>query len=418
MLHLYTNSNQRKDHLRFELERYGKDCEILIAVPFFTYPDLLNKFSRNSCNIKLIVRLCESTSPAALSAIINDRNIVTRFYTSPYFHPKFYIFGNRIAFVGSSNLTDRGLISNQEVNIAIQPDDPRFDELKTLFDEYWEYAEPLEMDILNKYQSLTSKAQPPKESKSLDDSIREVIGNYDFPNIQRDIHQRSRADTRASEFRRDYQLFLRKFSLLEEIYKGFGQRKVDDPEFPLRFEIDQFLNWIRETYASGDSYLNANVLTEVELRISIPERITEFMQAETPYINNLHNDVIPRFRRNFGSPESIIALSADDLYDTLLGVNAFVVRIRYCGDRRNGIRAFFEQNDISRVKETIIYLLFWDAPYIDRLVACIFDQRYTLQNFRESCVKELFGWCNTENIPPCNERILISMTWMGFGRLA
>ena len=65
--------------------------------------------------------------------IFNYKNKVDiRYFTSSKFHPKLYIFGNKIAFVGSSNLTDAGLgtrdkASNYEFNVLLHYyDDVKF----------------------------------------------------------------------------------------------------------------------------------------------------------------------------------------------------------------------------------------------------------------------------------------------------
>jgi HKD family nuclease len=68
------------------------------------------------CTIRLIVRLEYPTNAHSLRDIFDKRNVSICYYTGTQFHPKLYIFGNKIAFVGSSNLTENGLMVNQELD--------------------------------------------------------------------------------------------------------------------------------------------------------------------------------------------------------------------------------------------------------------------------------------------------------------
>lgn len=78
---------------------------------------------------------------------------------------------------------------------------------------------------------------------------------------------------------------------------------------------------------------------------------------------------------------------------------------------------FFKNNSIDKIKETIKYLLYnTNEEYETRMAKCINDNN--LKSFGESSVKELFGIINNnEDIPPCNDRVLKSMQYLGFGDL-
>ena len=53
-----------------------------------------------------------------------------------------------------------------------------------------------------------------------------------------------------------------------------------------------------------------------------------------------------------------------------------------------------------------------------RMAKCIYDNNLKIKSFGESSVKELFGIINNnEDIPPCNDRVLKSMQYLGFGDL-
>jgi phosphatidylserine/phosphatidylglycerophosphate/cardiolipin synthase-like enzyme len=92
-----------------------------------------------------------------------------------------------VAFVGSSNLTDPGLISNQEINIAIDDENPAFEILEEIFSEYWEQATPLTRDVLEKYVTITStvSSEIDKLNRQAQKEIETRIGKVEFSNIKR-----------------------------------------------------------------------------------------------------------------------------------------------------------------------------------------------------------------------------------------
>ena len=119
------------------------------------------------------------------------------------------------------------------------------------------------------------------------------------------------------------------------------------------------------------------------------------------------------------SQSKIDNISQDDLYKCLLFINAFRTSERYLGgdaDIRKG--NFFENSKIDNIKKTIKYLLYDTIDeYETRMAKCIYSDNFRVELFNESCIKELFGIINNEDIPPCNDRVLKSMQYLGFGDL-
>ena len=115
--------------------------------------------------IQLLVRLCKSTSPDALTVARSLSGVDIRYYTSRAFHAKFYILGER-TLVGSANLTSSGMTSNRELSIVLEASDPRFDELVGYFDELWSAppAAVLTPDALNTFRSWYKEAVKLKPS--------------------------------------------------------------------------------------------------------------------------------------------------------------------------------------------------------------------------------------------------------------
>lgn len=330
-MELYTNSNKKSDFLKPALEKNIKENEdIYIATAFFSDIDFIKKAIEKNCNIKLIVRISLATSMQRLKEISEMNNVNIRFFTSNKFHPKLYIFGNSIAFIGSSNLTQSGLKSNQEINISIESENPIFDDLKSLFYEYWEQAEVLDNNYIQKFIKIEEKYYDiDKKVNHYQNDIKE-IKECEFDNITIiGKKKQSKEATFISDFKKKYQLFLSNYRKLENIYKSFEKRKEASlPSLPLKIEIDQFLSWIREKEAKGDTF-KINKLSNDEIK----ERVNNLFKS---FCND--NYISKEYIKNYNfcidnlSKSKIDNISEDDLYKCLLFINAFRDREkRYSG---------------------------------------------------------------------------------------
>jgi len=398
------------------MEKYGKNADVLIAAAFFTESGFIKNLVENGCSVCLVVRLGYPTSDTKLREIIDMPNVYVRFFTGKEFHPKLYIFGNDIAFVGSSNLTDGGLVSNSELNVSIPSDDPEFETLREIFYAYWEEAQVLKKEILDTYSQIVSPIY--SVHNNAEREIAEKIGKIIFPNIQRDTERKPKLKEFEELYLKRYQVFLGEFEKLRTVYESIGRRKVSDEELPLRIEIDQFLNWARETKARGELYMEAPVRRGKDLSDFICAQMEEFLSSDYGYIYVIANEKYPKIKYNFCSRENIELLTQKEILDTLLVVHAFLERRRfYAGGEKTLKETFLKENGITKIKSSIKYLLFGAEPYTRRIADCIFNPDYKLKHFGQSCVQETYGWVNTNETPICNERTLKSMQWLGFGKL-
>lgn len=413
---IFSNSNRRRDFLRFELEKLGKDEEVSIAVAFFTNADFIKKIISNNCVVRLVVRLGFPTSAEKLREIMQLSNVYIRFYTAREFHPKLYIFGNKIAFVGSSNLTRDGIHTNQELNITIDSEDPSFEELKIIFAEYWNTAKPLTNEDLKKYSSIVSTIE--NSHYKAEKEILSRIGEINFPNITRlGLKKKSKSQIYSDAFLKRYQLFLGEFKNLKEIYKHYNQRKIDEDLLPLRIEIDQFLSWIREKKAFGELYQEAPLRKGDDSIIFINPNIQEFIESPFQHIHHVSQYSYPLIRSNLASLKTIENMSKDDIIETIWVINAFSTRARYYGGKEFILEAFMKDNSIDRIKNTFKYLIFGKGDFTLRIAECVYSPDYKLVHFSTSCIEEMFGWANDLDIPICNERTFKSMQWLGFGKM-
>jgi len=407
-MELYTNDNERGDFLGNTLLEWGHNTNVFIATAFFSKDTLIRDFAKQGCKVYLIVRLGFPTHPIALKTLLRDysESVYIRYYSSKTFHPKLYIFGEQIAFVGSSNLTDSGIFSNQELNVSIDQDNPVFDELQQTFTEYWQHACVLTQDDLDVYTDLYFKQT--KANDEFDNELRMKVKEHAFPNITRYGSDSSKAKNDFEQvYLKDYQLFLGEFKRLREIYSEYGERKVEEHLLPLRIEIDQFLNWIYETRLH-------TVHGNADVKDAIYEQMVEFFDADLPY---LYDEIPERYRMLRGSfeSESILQnLTDDDLMDALMNVYAFSGRSRYNKGELAHRRNFLDINTSDKIKESLSYLAFGKEAPSKRIIKCIYHPDYKLKEFGNSCVKELYGWVNNEEYPICNKRVLESMKWVGF----
>ncbi len=247
---------------------------------------MIKKFIENNCHIKLIIRLCHVTDCRSLKKLVDKENIYIRYYTSRNFHSKLYIFGNSIAYVGSSNFTDGGMISNQEINVGITPDDNRFDNLVELFNDYWNYAEVLTHDVLDNFLEIQSKYKKDLEKieRQMENDIADKMDDINFPNVIRytDKKRKTQENIFISSFLKRYQIFLQRYKLLEQIYLSTGKIKFNN-NIPLRLEIDQFLSWIREEKAKSEKYLNVRKKEDRVLKKRVPTFIESFIKRKSNY---------------------------------------------------------------------------------------------------------------------------------------
>ena len=149
-LAVFANRTQHRDFVISELERRGvKECEVFIAVAFFTEAEVVKRLVDKGCKVRLVIRLGFPTSPAAIEAVKGKVDL--QVYTSMSFHPKLYIFGDDVALVGSANLTHSAITSNQEVMVGISGQDECFAELAGIFQNYWDDADVATDAMLRTY---------------------------------------------------------------------------------------------------------------------------------------------------------------------------------------------------------------------------------------------------------------------------
>jgi len=411
LIRIYANRDG-KDSIRAQIHKLSYPaCDLFFACPFFSYDNLLKEIAGLDRKIRLIVRLGPITHPESLSRAMELPNIEIRYFTSPKFHSKMYIFGSRNALISSANLTDSGVQRNNEVAVEIGSDEEdAFADILSIFNNYWISARVLNFERLKQYAAVwRSSSQPPNPLEAM--VIAEFGSVEPSGGIAIDKPQEKIENAFAEEYRREFQEFLSAFNELKSIYMSFAARK--QPLVPMRIEIDQFLSWLRGSHCVGEAYAAAPLLNLSQRNLKTTALIKEWFESDFPYLMEVIPGRMALIRENFSSITKIENLSIDAMFDTLAVCHAFNSRFRYAGGREGRKKTFLKENQISLIRKSVEYLLFGNDEFAQRMSSCIYSSEFKLHNFGKSCVQELYGWANNEDIPICNGRALKMLRFLG-----
>ncbi|MGZ8983565.1 MAG: phospholipase D-like domain-containing protein [Methylotenera sp.] len=415
---LYTNRNSLSDFVKNGILSATQNAmDIYIAVAFFTEADVVQEIASNNCHIRMIVRLGFPTNPFALRKLMSNANIEIRYYTSPSFHPKLYIFGDQIALVGSANLTGKAILSNQEVVVSVNSSDERFNELASLFSDYWNEASVLNTETLDDYEKIYSKYMA--ASKVIDDINNELLtklGDVVFSNINRGLTKKSNENIFIDSYRKTYQESVTAYNQVQKIYQTFGQRKVEEGRVPLRLEIDSFFSFVRDKHATHEKWRETPLGWNSERESNLRQLIDEWLNIEWKHFDIQIAEInYPLIKRVFASPDSINAASMEEIVEALVVLHSFHDRLRFFdGGLETLKKAFASQNDLNKVKTSIKHLIFGKGDTVKRMSDLIYDPSFKINQFGQSNVQELVGWINNDNIPVINGRTTKVLRYFGF----
>lgn len=415
---LFTNSNARRDFVRNALlGAVQMDEPVFIATAFFTDYEILKPIAQASHRVRLIVRLGYPTSPSALAEALKNPCIDVRYFNDRTFHPKLYIYGDRVAYLGSANLTDSASLKNQEILAAIPADDDRFEHLASLFGEYWEQAAVLTDDTLEKYRkAFDSHKEIEFGIFKLEQELDATLGKVTFANIDRSEQKKTKENLFIDSYRRTYQEAVSAFKSLREKYLEFGKRKVSDDLLPLRLEIDSFFSFIRDHFAAGETWNESPIGWTNARQADLSSALEKWHSEPFPHLEStIVGKNYPRLRTVFDSPQTIKNADDDSLFDALLTLHSFHDRLRFHQGGIPGLRkAFIENNDPIRIRDSLAYLVHGKDEVIKRMANLIYGAEYKLNSFGIANVQEMIGWKNKEDLPVINGRTTKVLRYFGF----
>ena len=384
---------------------------VRLASPFFSYAKAIEGLAQRA-SVYLVVRLGPATSARELGKVLEMTTAQVRYFTSSHFHTKLYLFGTKVALVGSANLTDAGMQSNREATVTISGSGPDFEELSALYESYWNEAHVLDADRLDRYAAICR--EHPRARRD-DELTQALVGEFGLVlpsgGIQTGVQSPSKEKLYLEDYRRGYQLFEAAFRELRDVYEAADIRRA--PELPLRIEIDQFINYVRDLHCGGDTYETAP-LREPEDRKRFAAGLLEaWRTADWPY---MHETIIPNYRivvDRLGSPRTINDATGEELLEALEVCHAFKGRFRHFRGGLPTLRKDFLAQPHERIRRSLLHLIHSPEPYIDRMGALIFDSHFKLRECGSSVIQELLGWVNQDEVPICNRRTRMVLRFIG-----
>lgn len=382
-----------------------------LACPFFTDAEPIRILKRAGYQrILLLVRLCESTSPAALREARAFTGVNIRYYTSRKFHAKFYILGDR-ALIGSANLTISGMKTNRELSIMIDASDPRFDDVPAYFEELWSAppAALLTNDVLDAFDDWHQRTTIPAPQPMTGVPAAEPV------NIHVDSWKASSERVYLETFRAAYvETLIPAYQVVREVYREQNARHPAFHNFSEAYEIDRFLFWARSFTTDEDLDQNP-VRPDEDLRANVRHHVTDWLQKQNPQIEEDRPLRIRQLQALFGDEQRLMTVEMGALTDMLRGCAAFEEILRFTqGGLDAHLAAFMRDNDIEAVRVTLRHLAFGDEDFAKRTYDCIYVPKYKIAHWGRNCTLELFGWVNREEVPPFNGRIVNALRYLGF----
>lgn len=409
---LFSNCPRSKSFtINFFMRNALKAKSAQLACPFFTDANPLKLLVDAGCsNVRLIVRLCESTTPQALAEAKALKGVEIRFFTAREFHAKFYILGDTV-LVGSANLTSAGLLKNRELSVAIGSDDVLFDEVPAYFDELWDAASVLTQNAFLSFSAWWKKhaSSEPPPIDGIEPSSPATIA------VKTQIKDRTRSYLEA--FRSLYvEKLIPAHREVEEIYRAAGRRHPDFDGLPYEYELDRFLFWVRGFTTDEDLHKHP-LRTGTDRRAWIAEHVGRWLdnRDEDLNIDSVRVARISRLQALFADEDALSAVGMDEMVDLLQGSAAFVEMQRFSkGGLPNHLKAFKADNDIAKVRASFRHLAFGEGDFVRRVYDTIYLPEFKLAHWGRNCAFELFGWTNHDGAPPFNGRIIKALRYLGF----
>jgi hypothetical protein len=328
MVRIFTNG-PRKDYVINPFNELADGAsQIYLAAPYFTKPEPILDAMKKGAQVQLLIGLNESTSPQALAQVNQKPGIAVRYFTGR-FHAKIFIFDD-VAILGSSNLTDGGLVSNREASIRLDQDNDReaVEEIMALFVELWEAGKVLTPQILSDFAAAHKRLQ---QGPNPETEIEKAIGKAAPPNIHVDSHKASKEQIFLEGLRRQvYQEYRPAFTEVTNVLEVAGYRRKELAELGPASETNRFLNWVRLTYAIGDDSWNTSPLrTEAERRPVLEKLGSEWVSTDDDKVTEDFAIRLEHLHRVFASAEGIRSASKEDLSVGLMALHAFSEQLRF-----------------------------------------------------------------------------------------
>ena len=299
-----------------------------------------------------------------------------------------------------------------------QPEDTdTVEELHTLFLELWNSAQVLTDEKLASFEQAHREAR--RKEPDPDSIIEKAVGRAEPANINVDSTKHSPERIFLEQLRGQvYEQYRPAFLAVKNILVNNNFRRSDLAKIGADNETNRFLNWVRLTYVIGDeAWQTAPFRSEADRGNEISRLGAEWKIADDNKVPDTYQDWLDNVGGVFASPESIEAASKEELTEGLTSLHAFAEMSRFVkGGAVNLPAAFWSANnqDVSRVKASLSYLLFGSGDFIQRLHDLLYEPDNKLRYFGRFCALELYGTIKPAECPPMNGRMAKALRYLGY----
>ena len=416
---IYSNGGTRDYVINPLRELAGESSRVGLAAPYFATrgADLVNDLIRDGKQVHLLIGLNAATSPSALGDLPREVPELAVRYLTRRFHAKVFLFDDA-AVVGSSNLTNGGLLANREAVVCLdRPEDAEaVDEIRALFAELWDAGAVLTLEVIKSFAEVHGALLT--SSDDLDARVEEAVGKVEPPNV--DVESRSRPKRRLflEGLRRDvYEQYRPAFAEVAEVLDGHALRRDDLGHLGLAHETNRFLNYVRLVHAGGEAWQSAPLRTTDERRSMVVRLGHDWVGVADNKVPVDYADRLTQARRVFGQQAALKSSTKSELTEGLMSLHAFTEQSRFVKGGWDQLPSVFwalNGNDFEHVKSVLSNLLYGPGDFIERLHDLLYARRASLVRFGRFCALELYGTINPDQFPPMNGRMAKALRFLGF----
>ncbi len=386
--------------------------QISVMSPFVTRVEDLIEAAKSGKRVDLLVGLNSATSPAALSKAHQQHGIEIRYYAHHRFHAKVYLF-DTAAMIGSSNLTDPGLMYNREATIVLNDADDADDivDLRAIFEELWDAAPVLTDAVLGRFTEARERFP-----SAADERIVGFVGEVAPPNVNIGSQIKKPSRVFLENLGRQISDYRKAFEEVSRVLEENSLHRAELMPLGGANQANRFLSWVRATYATGDSWEKVPIRSQTERRDVIVALGQKWAAPDSDKVSDGYIAGVKEVESTFGSVSAIDEATKEELTEGLVSLHAFGEQYRFVKREVTLPVAFWNDNDddVQKVKKTLKYLLYGGGDFVERLYDVLHVRLLKLSLFGLSCSLELFGTIKPEEFPPINQRIVKGLKYIGF----
>ncbi|MBM4311184.1 MAG: hypothetical protein FJ119_09615 [Deltaproteobacteria bacterium] len=370
-----------------------------LFVAFFTDNKLIKTWLKQKMEVNLCVSLRPPTNPYTLQEVYHICDSIK--YLGKEFHSKICIFysGSKIigAVVGSSNMTQGGLLKNIETNIVTSNPD-LLNALANEVKRISEISSELEPEDIQRY--ILAYEASKKQRKAAEN----IFSKFKF---------RKRKSTVAtkqfiSKTAKKYLAFWRAIDEVSSLVKAISEREW--PGIPVYLTIDHFWHWlVKVRYSDIDKPISRSAKWREQ---NIPQLFLQYSKWD----KTNGNWTIEFQRRSTAFRRMLRERRIDSLTKNQFAEIYAKLNSGYNSAARFQTHvAFVNENNLPSIRKALKYLLYSSDDITLRISALLRKNgSLKLKYFGPSNVQELLGWVHCKKMPMRNEKATKGAQLLGY----